>query len=75
VESPRSQSPREVHYYHGRKHGSMYADRVRKELGVLHPDLKAARRGLSDTLNLGHILETFKLTFTVAYFLQKSHPS
>jgi hypothetical protein len=31
-----------VHYYHGRKHGSVQADIVLKEPRVLHPDPKAA---------------------------------
>jgi hypothetical protein len=36
-----------VHYYHGRKHGSLQSDMVlEKELRVLHLDPKAARRQL-----------------------------
>ena len=33
-----------VYYPHGRKHGSVQADKVLEELRVLHMDLKAAQR-------------------------------
>jgi hypothetical protein len=37
-----------VHYYHGRKPGSIQADMMlEKELRVLYLDLKAARRRLT----------------------------
>jgi hypothetical protein len=44
-----------VHYHHGRKHGSVWADTVLKnELRVLHLDLRVARRRLQ-CLTLGSI--------------------
>jgi hypothetical protein len=40
-----------LHYDHGRKHSSIQADRMlEKELGILHLDPMAARRGPSSTL-------------------------
>jgi hypothetical protein len=36
-----------VHYHHGRKHGSIQAGMVRKELRVLHLVQKANRRRLT----------------------------
>lgn len=36
-----------VHYHHGRKHGILQIDMVRKELGVLHLHLKSSQRRLS----------------------------
>ena len=33
-----------VHYHHDRKHGSMQADMILEELGVLYPDLKATKK-------------------------------
>jgi hypothetical protein len=39
-----------VHFHHGRKHGSIQADLVlKKELRVLHLDVKATRKRLSST--------------------------
>ena len=40
-----------VHYHHGGEHGSMQADMVLDQLGVLHLDPKAARRRLSSAGN------------------------
>jgi hypothetical protein len=36
-----------VIYNYGKKHGSMQADVIMKQLRILHLDLKAARRRLS----------------------------
>ena len=49
-----------VHYHHGGKQGSMQVDMMpEKDLGVLHLDLKAARRSLS--LHSGWHLSTRSL--------------
>jgi hypothetical protein len=37
-----------VHYHHSGKQGSIQADTMLKELGVLHLDPKAARRTASE---------------------------
>jgi hypothetical protein len=63
-----------VHYYHGRKHGSIQADvLLEKELGILHIDLKATRRRMSllHCVELEHRI--LKATPTVTHFLQQGH--
>ena len=41
-----------VHYHHCEKHGSMQADKMKKELRFLHLDLQATRKELRSTLGI-----------------------
>jgi hypothetical protein len=57
-----------LHYYHGRKHDGMQAE---KELRVLLLDLQAVKA--TALLGLAWAYETSKPTPTLTYFLQQGH--
>jgi hypothetical protein len=62
-----------VHYHHGRKHGSVQADVLDKELRVLYLDLKAGKKQPPSFALDRAGTKDFKVYPTEKCFLQQDH--